>query len=172
MNLDLPKQTMPYTRFQKIADGICLGVIAGMFLFVWSQLSLVPDMVPTHFNWKGNADGYGGKDSLFILPGSAVFAFFCSSLSRIDPRYINLPVRLHAKNARPVFEIAYRMISWIQICVVIGFAIFLWQTIEAAKASSGQISMFPLWTFLILLFAIMGSYVVKIRRVAKSIPAD
>ena len=51
----------------------------------------LPESIPTHFNFKGEADAWGGRDSIFLAPGIlGVVGFFLyllmSNLKKIDPK--------------------------------------------------------------------------------------
>lgn len=55
-------------------------------LYIWNQL---PDVVPTHFNIKGEPDAYGSKAmGTLILPCINLFIYFTLLfIPRFDPRY-------------------------------------------------------------------------------------
>ena len=73
-----------------------------LLIIIWLTLgnySSLPDTIPTHFNFEGRADGWGGKSEIFIITGTAVFTYLLLSgtgwaLSVVkDPKtLINLPV--------------------------------------------------------------------------------
>ncbi|MCX6289797.1 MAG: SdpI family protein [Bacteroidetes bacterium] len=51
----------------------------------------LPDTIPTHFNISGEADAYGGKDSIFLGPGImavvGIFVFILlSNIKSFDPK--------------------------------------------------------------------------------------
>jgi len=62
-------------------------IIPYVYLFkIWSQL---PDIVPTHFNLAGEADGWSSKQFLIFLPGSLGIGmyFLMLVLPQIDPKH-------------------------------------------------------------------------------------
>ena len=78
----------------------------------------LPATIPTHFNIKGEADAYGGKDSIFLGPGiMAVVGLFVfvllSNIKSLDPiRYKAADDSLYKKFA--LFTVAFlSMISFI-----------------------------------------------------------
>ena len=78
----------------------------------------LPDTIPTHFNIKGEADAYGGKDSIFLGPGImaivGLFVFILlSNIKSFDPkRYKVADDGLYKKFA--LFTVAFlSMISFI-----------------------------------------------------------
>lgn len=63
------------SRLQKIIEGLCLALLAGMILLpilFWGRL---PDPFPGHFNGAGEIDRWGAKWEIFLLPGTGVFLY-------------------------------------------------------------------------------------------------
>ena len=61
----------------------------------------LPDTIPTHFNFQGDADGFGNKNEILIYPGMVVFIYLLFTgiiitlASVRDPKtMINLPERV------------------------------------------------------------------------------
>jgi len=51
----------------------------------------LPNTIPIHFNLKGEADGFGGRDSIFLAPGimavTSLFVFFLlTNIKKFDPK--------------------------------------------------------------------------------------
>ena len=67
---------------------VLLAIPFGYAAYVYPSL---PDTIPIHFNIKGEADGFGGKDSIFLGPGimavTGLFTFFLlSNIKNFDPK--------------------------------------------------------------------------------------
>lgn len=67
---------------------VLLSIPFGYAAYLYPSL---PDTIPTHFNIKGEADGFGGKGSIFlgpgILGGVGLFTFFLlSNIKNFDPK--------------------------------------------------------------------------------------
>ena len=70
---------------------VALLLIATPFAYASYVYPSLPDTIPTHFNIKGEADAYGGKDSIFLGPGiMAVLGLFVfvllSNIKSFDPK--------------------------------------------------------------------------------------
>ena len=65
-------------------------IVASIAMPAWFYPGL-PDRIPTHWNFKGEVDGYGGKWTLFIFPVMMVFMlllfYFMPALS---PRHFEV----------------------------------------------------------------------------------
>ncbi len=69
---------------------VLLAIPFGYAAYVYPSL---PATIPTHFNYKGEADGFGGKDSIFLGPGIlgavGLFTFFLlSNIKNFDPKRV------------------------------------------------------------------------------------
>jgi uncharacterized membrane protein len=67
---------------------LLLAIPFGYAAYIYPTL---PETIPIHFNYKGEADGFGGKDSIFLGPGIlgavGLFTFFLlSNIKNFDPK--------------------------------------------------------------------------------------
>ena len=97
---------------------LALLLIAAPLVYAAYVYPNLPDTIPTHFNISGEADAYGGKDSIFLGPGImavvGIFVFILlSNIKSIDPiRYKSADDGLYKKFA--LFTVAFlSMISFI-----------------------------------------------------------
>ncbi len=70
---------------------LALVLLAIPFCYAAYIYPSLPDSIPTHFNIKGEADAYGGKNSIFLGPGImavvGLFVFFVlSNIKSLDPK--------------------------------------------------------------------------------------
>ena len=70
---------------------IALVLLAIPFSYAAYIYPSLPESIPTHFNIKGEADAYGGKNSIFLGPGImavvGLFVFFVlSNIKSLDPK--------------------------------------------------------------------------------------
>jgi uncharacterized membrane protein len=98
--------------------GWALLLIAAPLVYAAYVYPNLPDTIPTHFNISGEADAYGGKDSIFLGPGImavvGIFVFILlSNIKSFDPkRYKSADDGLYKKFA--LFTVAFlSMISFI-----------------------------------------------------------
>jgi uncharacterized membrane protein len=70
---------------------LALVLLAIPFCYAAYIYPSLPETIPTHFNIKGEADAYGGKNSIFLGPGImsvvGLFVFFVlSNIKSLDPK--------------------------------------------------------------------------------------
>jgi len=47
---------------------ITLGIIFAMFVTAFLLVQGMPDKIPTHWNAQGDIDGYGSRETIFLMP--------------------------------------------------------------------------------------------------------
>lgn len=73
------KKISELTLPQKILEGICFALLAGMFLGLLIFWGRIPDRIPGHYNGAGEIDRWGSKWELLILPVAGVFMYLLVS---------------------------------------------------------------------------------------------
>jgi uncharacterized membrane protein len=93
--------------------------------------SKAPDTVPTHFNWAGDADSWGGKVFYWILAAIMLVGMIICASAAYNRKLVNLPIRLK----EPVF---YRQIGLIsRMCRIMTIAFgFIWLAVLLAMSAS------------------------------------
>lgn len=118
-------------------------IIPFLYLYqIWDQL---PDIVPTHFNLAGEADGWSSKQFLIFLPGSLGVGiyFLMLVLPQIDPKH-NLSLE-----DNKYYAIRFFMAVFFSI-----LSTYILYTSLAGKISNTSI----LVGFIGGLFAVLGNY--------------
>lgn len=111
-----------------------IGFLAllGSTLFVIIMWSQIPDHIPTHYNFAGEADGYGGKGSLIFMMVLAWFMFILITILMRFPNTWNMPVKVTAENKARLYSITRAMLEVIKMLISLLFAVML---INAAIAT-------------------------------------
>lgn len=148
------KKPSALTLPQKLIEGACAVILAGMILgpaLFWSRL---PERIPGHYNGAGEVDRWGDKSELLILPvfGLLMYALltFCCWLIGEAARKGELP------------RSAYTWISGTKLIAIGTFAVIEWHSAAAR----------PLGTWLlpadgVLLAILMTGFLISALRFAR-----
>lgn len=123
-----------------------------LMIVMWPQ---VPDRVPTHFNFAGEADAYGGKGALIGLCVLAWVMFIGLTILMKFPNTWNIPVKVTAENRARLYGITKGMLEVTKFLVVLLMVVLLVGITIAA-----QIPKFLMMALVaaILLAIIIGMY--------------
>lgn len=134
-----------------------LTVITGLLLlastiFVIVSWSNVPDSIPTHFNFAGEADDYGGKGSLIFMMVIAWIVFIGITILMKFPNTWNMPVKVTSENKNRLYGITRGMLEIIKMLSTLLFVVMF---VSAAIAAS-----MPQWIIIAILAAIIITCVI------------
>jgi len=115
-----------------------LSWVAVLFLLIntFRVYSGLPSTIPTHFNLAGEADDFGGKGTILILPLLVVIIFVGLTILIRFPYNYNYPVKITAENAIRQYANATRMLRFLKLVFVIVFSLLTTMIIQTAKGHS------------------------------------
>lgn len=108
-----------WDRTLEKASIVLLLFFWGFTLFAYLKL---PDIIPTHFNFKGIVDAYGNKFTLFMLPSIATIIYVVISILIRNPHVLNYPTAITSTNAAIQYSYATRLLRFIKIAILFIFA--------------------------------------------------
>lgn len=129
---------------KKITDifGFLIEVLAAcglllQILIILGAWNLLPESIPVHFDFAGNADVWGGKTDILLLFGlSVLFYVGLTWLSRY-PQKFNYPWEINENNATRQYYLASNFIKIVKLQSVWLFAII---SLKMVGVAIGQIS--------------------------------
>jgi uncharacterized membrane protein len=137
-----PRLKLELTQADKIAE-----IIGWLLIFaVWSLTVInyqsLPDIIPTHYNGAGVADGFGDKWMILTLPLVATILFVGLTILNKFPHVFNYPTEITEDNALRQYTIATRLIRYLKVIIIVIFGLIAFQTIRHAN---GQIEGLGIW---------------------------
>ncbi|HTQ64794.1 MAG TPA: DUF1648 domain-containing protein [Puia sp.] len=92
-------------------------------LFIWIytiiHYSQLPDTIPSQYNFKGEADNYGTKKIMWILPGILTVLVIGLTILNRYPQVFNYPVKITEENALRQYTMATRLIRFLKLTIVV-----------------------------------------------------
>ncbi|MFD0796720.1 DUF1648 domain-containing protein [Maribacter chungangensis] len=139
-------------------------IVIGVFYFD------LPNTIPTHFNLKGEADGFGSKMNLWALPILSLGTFYALWLLtiRMKPWNYNYPTQVTEKNATALYALSIRMLVWLNMGTVLVFLVISLHSILIAL----RVQWINLSWFIIFLLIFLTLYpfiiIVKMFQIPKT----
>jgi len=148
-----------------IADWLLESAALLMLLVLWVLVAIaypyLPDVIPIHFNIKGQADGFGPKDFIWLEPLVASVLYTVMTLVNRRPDTFNYPVKITPENAGRQYALASRLMRYLKLVVV---AVMLLIVLFVALPAMGMVLALPAWLLPAFLLLIFGPVVVYIWR--------
>ncbi len=120
---------LKWTRFDYAIEWLGWLALAIFWVYVWANYASLPKTIPTHFNWKGEVDGYGRRETILLLPLIATAVFFGLTLLNRYPHLFNYSRPITAENAVGSYAAATRLIRLIKTSMVFIFGFITYQVI-------------------------------------------
>lgn len=146
--LDLPKTTAE------------IWLDAGAWLFATLGFALAlgyfPDLreqIPTHFNASGEADKFGSKNTIFLMPVlSLVMVAIFVFLSKF-PHKFNYLNKITPENAESEYRKMRMVLRVVNTLTSLMFLIITWDILQAANGTGKNLSLWFWLVFLALMIA-------------------
>lgn len=144
-------------------------VLIGLnFLIVLSAYLSLPDVIPIHFNIKGEADGYGDKSFIWLTPIISAVTYWGMTLvlTKIKPWNYNYPTKVTEKNAETIYGMTKQMMVRLNLGIAI---LFIAVTVQILLNSHGYEShtFWILVPFTILLTLYPFYVILKMFKISK-----
>lgn len=118
-----PILNLPYTTTETAVQITTAVLLLAAWGLAWHYHQTLPETIPIHFNFAGEADGYGEKGHIFALPAIAtIVAIVLALLSKI-PHQFNYLVTITKANAEKQYR-GGRMLLFV-ICLILA-GLSLW----------------------------------------------
>jgi len=135
---------------------VMVGVVA-------MHYGALPQVIPTHFDGAGVADGWGSKSMVWFVVGIGCFTYVMMMLASFFPSLISMPVsRERMVAAQPI---AIEMIGWVKVEATWIFAWISWMTVSVALGRSTGLGVWFLPVTTVAIFGTLGFYLWRILKV-------
>lgn len=136
---------------------LSLGAITVGTILLIIYYPRLPGQIPIHFNGQGEADGFGAKSWLILLPIVSLAIWYPVFWLQKRPHLLNYSVRITPENTERQYALASQFLGWMNFIVSLLFLSVIWMTIQAASSGSNQISS---WIIPVFLTAIGGALII------------
>lgn len=159
-----PKLVVPVTRLERGLNGITLLILMGTIVYIFMQWTYLPSHMPIHFNAKGEADGWGSRRVLLIIPAFSLLLYIGLAKLARYPHLYNYPIEITEQNAESQYVMARQLICWMKLEVIMLFGYIEWSTIRAAQDLSSEMGV---WLLPIIFFVLFGTLAIYFIRALK-----
>jgi len=154
---------------------ITLGLALYSYFLIETNISNLPARIPTHFNFAGQADGWGSRDTLWwllLVQALASGTFLLVPLmARRFPGAVNVGSRkltdFTGQQRAQILPLLDGMMGSLSVLVAGLFAILLHETIRAALSSHARLPPWPLALFLAGMAVTIIYYMRRVFRMGK-----
>lgn len=133
---------------------------AAMFVSVYFYPKL-PDIIPSHFNAAGEADGWSGKGTIWVSPAIAFVLFVGIRILTNYPHQLNYLQTITEENAERQYKMATRLLRSINLVIAGVFFHIQWSIVNGALGRTDGSGVWFLPVFIGLMMFIIIFYLIK-----------
>lgn len=156
-----PKIKIPLQPADKILEIIGYSALAAFWIFVSYAYSVMPQTIPTHFNLAGEADGFGEKETVFLMPIIGTLLFIVLSVVQQRPHAFNYLTEITHENAEKQYTNAVRMMRFLKVALVVVFGFGEILTYKTAMGSGEDLGVWIVPITLVLTLGPVFYFLVK-----------
>ena len=151
---------IPITKAEKFASKFSWCIATALIVYTAIMWQQIPEQVPTHFGFSGQADNWGHKVFVCLLPLIYLGTLGLSLIVRKSPSLINLPFKLEGEAKEKGLELSYQMLAVVNLIIGVLFSYLTYEIIHLEGKSIGS-KIIP--GFVLALGAVVIFYLRKIR---------
>ncbi|GAA0500771.1 DUF1648 domain-containing protein [Salinibacillus aidingensis] len=124
---------LPPSRIVKRLNAVTLIIILGTYIYLAFVFPGLPEEVPMHFNLAGEADNWGNKAFILVLP--LIFAIILLPLHFLQrtPYMYNFPVKVTEENASRLYRLGRLLLAVMNVEMALLMVFITWAVVQTAK---------------------------------------
>jgi uncharacterized membrane protein len=144
-----------YTTMQIIVDASTFVILLSLFAYMITNWDLMPEQMPSHFNFHGQIDSWSNKNIIFFPVLVCLFLYLLLTFVSFYPSMWNMPVKITEENRVRAYHYTRNMITILKLELVSSFAYITFQTSKAQMLSAYFVSVFLIVIFVTIIFYIV-----------------
>ena len=125
-----PRIKLQLKQTEKVLEIVGWVSVVGIQALPLKNCSILPEIIPIHFNGAGKADGFGNKTHIFVLPIISTLLFIGLTILNKHPHIFNYPSQITKENAVDQYTNATRMMRVLKLVIVLLFGLIVFKTIQ------------------------------------------
>ena len=125
-----PRIKLQLKQTDKVLEVVGWVSVFGIWALTLTNYSILPEIIPIHFNGAGKADGFGNKTHIFVLPIISTLLFIGLTILNKHPHIFNYPSQITKENAVDQYTNATRMMRVLKLVIVLLFGLIVFKTIQ------------------------------------------
>lgn len=138
----------------RLLTAIAWCAVIALWLYAFNVIGSLPDTVPIHFNLENEADNWGSKHTLWLMPILATVIVGGFQVLKRYPEHLNYAVAITESNKQTQHQLAFLLLSYLAAFIPLLFLLIIYSTVRYVDQGSFE---FPIW---LVLGGIFGPIVV------------
>lgn len=149
MPTERPVIKVPKEKLDWAFEIITFLCISWTWIYCIISYSTLPDNIPVHYNELGFPNGYGSKDTIWLMPGIVTIVVVGLYFLNKYPHLFNYGVNITEDNALRQYRLSNRLLRVISMNIAALFSYIVYKEVDGATTGYSQLD----WWFIPLLLA-------------------
>jgi uncharacterized membrane protein len=136
MKTNRPKIEVPFEPLDIVVDLISVTLYILMIVYTAINYGDLAATIPTHFNASGEADSFGDKIHVWLLPVIGILTFVLLFVLNKHPHIHNYSVNITEDNVVKNYRFSTRIVRFTNLFVAILFACIQYMMVEHGKGNA------------------------------------
>ena len=132
MNNKRPRIKVPFETVDIIIEFISITLLILMWVYCIVNYMELPDTIATHFNGAGEPDGYGSRQTVWIIPIIATVMYIGFFILNKYPHMHNYMVNITEENALKNYKFSTRIVRVVNFLCVLLMTYITYMIVESA----------------------------------------
>ena len=132
MNNKRPRIKVPFETVDVIIELISVTLLILMWVYCIVNYMELPDTIATHFNGAGEPDGFGSKQTVWIIPIIATVMYIGLFFLNKYPHMHNYMVNITEENALKNYKFSTRIVRIVNFLCVLLMIYITYMIVESA----------------------------------------
>ena len=156
-----PRMKLQLNQTDKILEVLGWVSVVGIWALTLTNYSILPEIIPIHFNGAGKADGFGNKTHIFILPIISTLLFIGLTTLNKHPHMFNYTSQITKENAVHQYTNATRMMRVLKLVIVVLFGLIVFRKIQIVNGHADGLGTWFLPLTMGMIFIPMLYFLIK-----------
>lgn len=132
MYANRPRIKIPLAPIDVSLEAATVSLLVVLWAYALISYSSLPEIVPTHIDFKGEVDGTGNKTTIWFLMGITTFVTIGIHILTRLPHIHNYMVEITEDNAAHNYQMSSRMLRFVNILTLLLLAYVCYSIIQKA----------------------------------------
>ncbi|MEM6685979.1 MAG: DUF1648 domain-containing protein [Bacteroidota bacterium] len=148
-----PKIKVPLEPIDTVIEASTGAILIALWVYVIISYASLPEIMPTHFNIKGEVDGMGSKNLIWFLMGITTAITIGLHVLTKFPHIHNYMVNITENNAAHNYQLSSRMLRYVNLMTLLLLAFVSYAMIQ--KAFGDNFFMESVTTYFIIAYSVI-----------------
>lgn len=163
-----PVLKLKLTTTDKITEGLGWIALIGIWVLTFYGYGTLPETIPIHYNASGEADGFGDKINIIVLPIISTVLFLGLTLLNKYAHLMNYSTKITEENAKQQYTNMTRLMRFLKLAIVLTFGFIVFKTIQNASGNTSGLGTWFLPFFLGMMLIPVVFFVIKSAQTNKN----